>query len=156
MKKVLFICLGNICRSPAAEGILKSLIHKKHLSERIKVDSAGMLYYHTGEHPDPRMIKHALDRGYHLDHKARQFNPNKDFKEFDYIITMDDSNYRDIKKLDKENRYAGKIHKMVEYSSKKVKSVPDPYEGGPEGFEKVLDILEDACSNFLDKMKDES
>ena len=79
MKKVLFICLGNICRSPAAEGITKSLLHKRHLTDKFQVDSAGMIDYHTGETADPRMLKPALERGYKLTHKARQFNPKKDF-----------------------------------------------------------------------------
>jgi protein-tyrosine phosphatase len=157
MKKVLFICLGNICRSPAAEGIMKSIIHKRHLTDKFQVDSAGMINYHTGESADPRMLKHALERGYKLTHKARQFNPKKDFKEFDYLVTMDDQIYMDVNKLDKENEYSSKIYKMAKYCSHyNIKEVVDPYDGGPEAFESVLDILEDACGYFLDKIKDES
>lgn len=157
MKKILFICLGNICRSPAAEGIMKSLLHKRHLTDKFHVDSAGMINYHTGEDPDPRMLKHALDRGYKLHHKARQFNPKKDFQEFDYLVTMDDQIEMDVKKLDKEKKYSDKIYKMAKFCSHyNVNSVPDPYEEGPEAFEHVLDILEDACGYFLDKIKDES
>ena len=151
MKKVLFICLGNICRSPAAEGIMKSLLRKRNLSDRFTVDSAGMIDYHTGEDPDPRMLEHASERGYKLTHKARQFNPKKDFKEFDYLVTMDDQIEKDVKKLDKGNEYSDKIFKMAKFCSHyNVKSVPDPYDEGPEAFETVLDILEDACGYFLD------
>ena len=157
MKKVLFICLGNICRSPAAEGIMKSLLRKRNLSDRFTVDSAGMIDYHTGEGPDPRMLEHASERGYKLTHKARQFNPKKDFKEFDYLVTMDDQIEKEVKKLDKANEYSDKIFRMSKFCSHyNVKSVPDPYDEGPEAFETVLDILEDACGYFLDKIKDES
>jgi protein-tyrosine phosphatase len=157
MKKVLFICLGNICRSPAAEGIMKSLLHKKNLTNKFQLDSAGMIDYHTGEGPDPRMLKQASERGYKLTHKARKFDPKKDFKKFDYLVTMDDQIFMDVNKLDKKNEYSSKIYKMAKYCSHyNVKSVPDPYDEGPEAFENVLDILEDACGYFLDKIKDES
>ena len=157
MKKVLYICLGNICRSPAAEGITKSLISKRSLKDKIQVDSAGMIDYHTGEGADPRMLQHASERGYKLTHKARQFNPKKDFKEFDYLVTMDDQVFMDVNKLDKEKVYSSKIYKMAKFCSHyNIKSIPDPYDEGPEAFENVLDLLEDACGYFLDKIKDES
>jgi protein-tyrosine phosphatase len=157
MKKVLYICLGNICRSPAAEGITKSLISKRSLKDKIQVDSAGMIDYHTGEGPDPRMLEHASERGYKLTHKARQFNPKKDFKEFDYLVTMDDQIFMDVNKLDKEKEYTDKIFKLAKFCSHyNIKSIPDPYDEGPEAFENVLDLLEDACGYFLDKIKDES
>jgi protein-tyrosine phosphatase len=154
MKKVLFICLGNICRSPAAEGIMKSLLHKQNLSDKFSVDSAGMIDYHTGESPDPRMLKHASERGYKLTHKARQFNAAKDFTEFDYLVTMDDEIYKDVVKLDKAHLYGAKIYKMAKFCSHyNVKEVPDPFDGGPEAFETVLDILEDSCGYFLTNIK---
>jgi len=154
MIRVLFICLGNICRSPAAEGIMKSLILNNNLQNEISVDSAGTISYHTGESPDSRMLKHATQKGYELNHKARKFNPDKDFKEFDYILTMDDQNYIDINKLDKRNLYSTKVCKIADFSSDpKVKSVPDPYNGGPEAFDNVIDILMDACTNLLNKIK---
>ena len=154
MLKVLFVCMGNICRSPAAEGIFKKIIKNAHLDYKIEVDSAGTLDYHEGELPDARMRKHALNRGYNLDSHARQFNPKKDFDKFDYIITMDDDNYADIIHSDYNKIYRNKIYKMADFSSdKNIKEVPDPYYGGANGFENVLDILEDSTTNLLNKIQ---
>ncbi len=150
-KKILFVCLGNICRSPAAEGIMKSLVNKNGLNKSITVDSAGTIGYHTGDTPDPRMISHAAKRGYQLNHKARKFDPLKDFDKFDYIITMDDSNFSDINALDKGSKHKQKIYKMVNFAKNyDVDEVPDPYYLGPEGFENVLDVLEDGCNGLLE------
>jgi protein-tyrosine phosphatase len=148
--------MGNICRSPAAEGIFKSMVEKEKLSGRIEIDSAGTIDYHAGESPDPRMKFHAADRGYFLKSIARQFDPGIDFEKFDYIITMDDKIFGDIKSLDKKKSYQEKIHKMTEFSRHiKADEVPDPYLGGPEGFEKVMEILVDACRGLLNRLKDE-
>lgn len=155
-KRILFVCMGNICRSPAAEGIAKKLAEKKGLDGTIEIDSAGTLDYHTGELPDPRMIRHASRRGYILDSNARQFNPEKDFEYFDYIITMDDDNYSEITTLDKKNKYKDKVFKMVGFGNKQaVEEVPDPYYSGSDGFELVLDILEDSVSELLKKVEDD-
>lgn len=155
-KKILFVCMGNICRSPAAEGIAKALVKKKGLDETIEIDSAGTLDYHTGESPDERMIRHASKRGYRLDSRARQFNSKKDFEYFDYIITMDNDNFSEITSLDKNNKYKDKIFKMVSFSAKlKVDEVPDPYYSSSNGFEYVLDILEDAIEGLLNKVDDD-
>jgi protein-tyrosine phosphatase len=148
--------MGNICRSPAAEGIAKKLLEKKGLDGTIEIDSAGTLDYHTGELPDPRMIKHASKRGYQLDSRARQFNPKNDFEYFDYIVTMDDDNYDEITSLDKKNKYKQKIFKMVSFGNKqKIDEVPDPYYEGSDGFEYVLDILEDSVEGLLNKVEDD-
>ena len=156
-KKILFVCMGNICRSPAAEGIMTSLVKKNNLENSIKIDSAGTIAYHTGEGADPRMKKHAANRGYDLTSVARKFDPNKDFEEFDYIVTMDDENFTNILKLDTEGLYVEKIHRMTEYSSDlNVTEVPDPYYGGGKGFEIVLDILEDSCEGLLQKIKEDA
>jgi len=156
MKKVLFVCLGNICRSPSAQGIMEALIVQNNLQDKIYADSAGTIGYHTGESPDPRMLLQASDRGFELNHKARKFNPIIDFDEFDYILTMDDQNYFDIKSLDKNNQYSSKIYKITAFSSdKNVKTVPDPYYGGPQAFDNVIDLLKDACINLLNKIKDD-
>jgi protein-tyrosine phosphatase len=155
-KKILFVCMGNICRSPAAEGIAKKLAEKKGLNGTIEIDSAGTLDYHTGELPDERMIKHASKRGYILDSLARQFNPKKDFEYFDYILTMDNDNYDKITSLDKNNEYSNIIFKMVSFGKKiKVNEVPDPYYSGSQGFEYVLDILEDSVEELLNKVEDD-
>jgi protein-tyrosine phosphatase len=155
-KKILFVCMGNICRSPAAEGIAKKLIKEKGLNGRIEVDSAGTLDYHIGELPDQRMIKHASKRGYTLDSTARQFDPKKDFDYFDYIVTMDDNNYSEITSLDRKNKYEDKVIKMVSFRNKiKVGEVPDPYYSGTHGFENVLDILEDSVEGLINKVEDD-
>jgi len=148
--------MGNICRSPAAEGIAKKILERKGLNGKIEIDSAGTLGYHTGELPDQRMIKHASRRGYILDSTARHFNPIKDFDYFDYIVTMDDDNYSEITSLDRKNKYNNKVFKMVSFGNKlKVKEVPDPYYSGSQGFENVLDILEDSVEGLINKVEDD-
>lgn len=148
--------MGNICRSPAAEGIAKKIIEKRGLNGTIQIDSAGTLDYHEGELPDPRMIAHAGKRGYTLDSLARQFDPKKDFEYFDYIVTMDDENYEEIVSLDKKDKYHNKILKLVNFGNKhKVDEVPDPYYSGSDGFEFVLDILEDSVDELLKKVEDD-
>ena len=155
-KKILFVCMGNICRSPAAEGIAKKLMEKKGLNGSIEIDSAGTLGYHEGEKPDARMIKHASKRGYVLDSQARQFNPKKDFEHFDYIVTMDDDNYSEITSLDGKNEFRNKVFKMVSFGKNvNVNEVPDPYYSGSQGFEIVLDILEDSIEGLFSKVEDD-
>ena len=155
-KRVLFVCMGNICRSPAAEGIMKHLVSSQNLDNKIFVDSAGTIGYHAGEPADSRMIEHAAGRGYNLTSISRKFNPRTDFDNFDYIVTMDDDNYEDIKSLDRKKLYGDKLFKMTDFSkSIHVSEVPDPFYSGSDGFERVLDILEDACKGLLDKVKDE-
>lgn len=154
MKKVLFVCMGNICRSPAAEGIMKKKVKEAKLENQIFVDSAGTLDYHEGELPDKRMREAAHKRGYVLDSLARKFNGNVDFDKFDYIITMDDYNYKVLRNWDKKNLYANKILKMKDFSSNyEITEVPDPYYGEDEEFENVLNILEDTTENLLNKIK---
>ena len=156
MKKILFVCMGNICRSPAAEGIIKKYIENEKLENKIYVESAGTIDYHTGELPDDRMRRHGLTRGYTFDSRARQFNPDKDFDEFDLIITMDNDNYSNIRGLDNKNVYSHKINKMADFiSDKNITEVPDPYYSGTDGFEFVLDILEDGTKNLLTKIKED-
>ena len=155
-KRILFVCMGNICRSPAAEGIAKKFLEKKGLNETIEIDSAGTLDYHSGEPPDPRMIAHAAKRGFQLNSLARQFDPKKDFEHFNYIVTMDDENYEEIASLDKKNKYNNKIFKMAGFGSKHaVEEVPDPYYSGSDGFELVLDILEDSVGGLIKKVEDD-
>ena len=149
MIKILFVCMGNICRSPSGEAVMNSIIEKNNLQDRIKCDSAGTIAYHSGEPADARMQRHAKKRGYNLTSIARQIK-HYDFDRFDYIIAMDSENYRNILALDSEGKYRNKISMMMDYATQyDDKDVPDPYYGGAQGFEYVLDLLEDACLGLL-------
>ncbi len=153
--KLLFVCLGNICRSPSAENIMNHLVEKEGLSDRITCDSAGTGAYHIGESPDSRMRVAAKQRGIDLIGRARQFKVS-DFEDFDLILAMDQDNYRNILNADREGKYGNKIKLMCEFASHhQEKEVPDPYYGGPEGFNKVIDLLLDACSGLLEQIKSE-
>jgi protein-tyrosine phosphatase len=155
MKKILFVCLGNICRSPAAEGIFKQLITNEKLDGQFQIDSAGLLDYHEGENYDSRMIKHAAKRGFNLEGTSRPFLP-EDYKRFDFIIAMDNEVFETILGLDIEKQSVSKVFKMTDFCSKKdYDEVPDPYYLGADGFELVLDILEDACKGLLEKLKND-
>ncbi len=155
MLNVIFVCMGNICRSPSGEAVFKAIVEKNNLEEKIFVDSAGTIGYHAGERADSRMRQHAALRGYKLDSIARKFI-EKDFDKFDYIIAMDRSNYSNILALDKAGKYSGKVSMMTDYCTKfTTKEVPDPYYGGAAGFELVLDLLEDACTGLLNKISEE-
>ena len=156
MKKqsVLFVCLGNICRSPAAEAIFIDLLKKKGLNDNFTVDSAGTGSWHIGKKADKRMRIAAKKRGVEILSKARQIN-TKDFEKFNYIIAMDDSNFRNIQDL--KNRTSStdfaSIKKIQNFRSVfNEQEVPDPYFGGDDGFDHVLDILEDSVSRFLESI----
>ncbi|MDY0082719.1 MAG: low molecular weight protein-tyrosine-phosphatase [Ignavibacteriaceae bacterium] len=150
MIKVLFVCTGNICRSPAAEGIMEKKLIDSGLDKYVETDSAGTIGYHTNELPDERMRKNALKRGYKLEHYARKFNPDIDGKYFDYILVMDEDNYNALIRMDVNGTYSDKILRTTDFSSdNKIREVPDPYYGGDEEFERVLDILENSIDNFL-------
>ena len=152
--RILFVCLGNICRSPAAQGIMQNLIDKEGLSAEFKIDSAGLYGGHAGELPDSRMRIHASKRGYSLLHRSRPVKIS-DFDDFDFIVAMDDSNFSRLKSLAPTIEAEKKIVKMTDFVKgfPQYHSVPDPYYEGAEGFEIVLDLLEDGCRNLLDKIK---
>lgn len=148
--KILFICLGNICRSPSAEAVMKAVVEKAGLSDTISIDSAGISGYHDGESADKRMMTHALRRGYDLTSISRRIRPLTDYDDFDLIIGMDDQNIEDLNVLAPREEVKTKIHKMTEFCTKyKIDTVPDPYFGGAAGFELVLDLLEDSCEGVL-------
>ncbi|MGN0257592.1 MAG: low molecular weight protein-tyrosine-phosphatase [Bacteroides sp.] len=151
--KILFVCLGNICRSSAAEGVMKQLVERERRQEEFVIDSAGILSYHQGELPDPRMRSHAARRGYQLTHRSRPVNTD-DFLEFDLIIGMDDRNLDDLHRLAPSLESEEKIHRMTDYCRHypEADHVPDPYYGGSAGFDLVLDLLEDACQGLLDTL----
>lgn len=151
---LLFICLGNICRSPAAEGIMKKKIEEKGLSDRVSVDSAGTSNWNEGDTPDDRMRIHGSKRGYQFDSIARTFR-SSDFNKFDYIIVMDNNNYMNVKKLAKSTEDVSKIHRMTDFSIdfSDHDHVPDPYYGGDDGFNLVMNLLEDATEGLLQEIK---
>ena len=149
MKRILFVCLGNICRSSSAEEIMRTLVKKAGMEKEIEVDSAGILSYHEGELPDSRMRMHASRRGYNLTHRSRPIR-TLDFFDFDLIIGMDDRNIQDQIARAPDLESEKKICRMTDFCRNKVVDyVPDPYYGGAQGFENVLDILEDACEGLL-------
>jgi protein-tyrosine phosphatase len=155
MKQVLFVCLGNICRSPSAEAVFKAFIEKSKLEHEIGCDSAGIATYHEGEPADYRMKQFAQKRGYRLASISRPVNPDLDFDRFDYIIGMDRQNLRDLNAMARNDDDRKKISLMTDYcTERKYNSVPDPYYGGAAGFELVLDILEDACNGLIRLLKD--
>ena len=149
------VCLGNICRSPTAHGVLQKMIENKDLNGAIEVDSAGTSTYHIGERPDPRSIAAAARRGYSLHHQlARQVSVN-DFHDFDYVLAMDQDNLRHLQQAKPEGSRA-KVQLLLAYSSASKRSVPDPYFGGGEqGFETVLDLVEDACRSLLAQLQED-
>ncbi|XAR60109.1 Protein-tyrosine-phosphatase [Bertholletia excelsa] len=157
---VLFVCLGNICRSPAAEGVFTDLVKKKGLDSKFNIDSAGTINYHEGNEADPRMRAAARRRGIQITSISRPIRPS-DFRDFDLILAMDKQNREDIlgalERWSFKEKLPADAHKkvrlMCSYCKKHDESeVPDPYYGGAQGFEKVLDLLEDACESLLDSI----
>ncbi len=154
---ILFVCLGNICRSPAADGIMQALIARAGLEEYYEVDSAGTYSGHRGELPDPRMRRAAEPRGYRLNHRSRPVS-EEDFERFDLILAMDDNNYENLHRLAPSRKAAERIFRMVEFTRESHPDryyVPDPYYEGREGFELVLDMLEAGCENLLNYLEDQ-
>lgn len=150
--KLLFVCLGNICRSPAAEGMMNYLVREAGLSDRFHCDSAGTSRYHIGAPPDHRMTMTARKRGIPLSGQARQFQ-TQDFSQFDLILTMDRQNYRDILSLDQTGQHRQKVRLICDFCTQySDREVPDPYYGGADGFVYVLDLLRDACGGLLQEL----
>lgn len=152
--KILFVCLGNICRSPAAQGVMQRIVDENHDTNKYFLDSAGLYGGHAGDLPDHRMCVHARRRGYELTHRSRQVQ-HPDFEKFDIIVAMDDSNMDDLKSMagsiDEEKKIVSmasflRMHPHHDY-------VPDPYYEGAEGFEIVLDLLEDACQGLYEYLE---
>jgi len=153
---VLFVCLGNICRSPLAEAIFTKMVEEKGLSDQINIDSAGTANYHIGERPDPRTIDNARANGVELLSRARQF-VSADFELYDYIIPMDDSNLQNIIKLKPDSGIHNyKVIKMRKFDpEQKGADVPDPYYGGAQGFQNVFDILKRSNEHFIEHLLNE-
>lgn len=151
--KVLFVCLGNICRSPTAHGVFEQYVEKAGLSDKILVDSCGTGQWHIGQPPDDRTQKAALERGYDLSHLRARRLQQDDFQRFDYILPMDQRNLEDVLAMKPED-FKGKVQLMLEYGEdNQVKEVPDPYYGEHDGFEYVLDLLEKSSANLLKEIQ---
>lgn len=151
--RVLFVCMGNICRSPAAEIIFRKLVDDAGLTNHIEVDSAGTINYHSGSPPDRRMAETLRKRGYTITGEARQIRA-ADLSRFDFILTMDETNLDEVRHLDPSGTHHDKILPMVRFAtSHDDLRVPDPYYGGQHGFDHVANLLEDACVGFLGFLK---
>jgi protein-tyrosine phosphatase len=152
--RVLFVCLGNIVRSPLAENMFAHLVEQAGLGEKYEADSAGTAAYHVGESPDARMRNVAAGHGLIYDGKGRKFKP-RDFGAFDLIIAMDDNNYDDILRLTRDSKDEAKVHMMRAFDPEgnPQDPVPDPYYGGIDGFENVYQIVERACKGLLDALE---
>lgn len=152
--RLLFICLGNICRSPAAEGVMKAIVKREGREKDFFIDSAGIGGWHVGDLPDSRMRKHGGMRGYKFDSRARQFS-HADFADFDYIFVMDYENYRAVTSMAKNEEERQKVRMLTDYlvRHKNVPTVPDPYYGSDHAFEYALDLIEDACENLFDYLQ---
>jgi protein-tyrosine phosphatase len=156
---VLFVCLGNICRSPTAHGVFQTLVNRENLDQQIMVDSAGTGDWHLGHAPDKRTSAVASDRGYDLSElRARLVKPS-DFDDFGYIVAMDHENMRNLRAMEPEG-FKGKLCLLLDHSISpdfaQYEEVPDPYYGGGDGFGLVLDLVEDACVGLLAHLRAEA
>ena len=152
--KILFVCLGNICRSPAAEAIMRKKLEERYWpNSPVKVDSAGIGSWHEGQLPDRRMREHGARRGYDISSRARQIKP-ADFARFDYIFGMDHENMADLRRIARNDAERAKVLCAADFMTRHpgYDTVPDPYYGGPEGFELALDLIEDACDGIISRM----
>lgn len=156
MKKIMFVCLGNICRSPAAEAILRHLLEKEGLKTTIEAESSGIGDWHIGHLPDERMRAAAKDRGYALNSRAKLFDKTY-FDEFDYILAADHEIMEHLHRFAETPEHKAKIHLITAFGkSFRNQVIPDPYFGGESGFDHILDILEDACIGLLNHLKTNS
>ena len=153
MTKVLFVCLGNICRSPLAEGIFNKMIEEQGLQNQISCDSCGTAAYHIGSQPDSRTVSNAKENGLILRHQARQFDAS-DLDEFDYILVMDRNNLEKVRQFYTHESHSPKVSLMRSYEVDDASSnVPDPYYGGAKGFQEVYDILYRSCGELLNEVR---
>ena len=153
MKHILFICLGNICRSPAAEEVMRVKLAEAGMAHQYVVDSAGMIDYHEGELPDSRMRQHAAARGYRLTHRSRPVGVD-DFDRFDLVVAMDHDNLRRLERFaQREGKAWHEVVLLSDYLRRhQSATVPDPYYGGPEAFELALDLIEDGCEGLCEAL----
>jgi protein-tyrosine phosphatase len=153
--RLLFVCSGNICRSPTAEGVMRTLVAQRELDGEIDVDSAGIGDWHAGEAPDSRSAAAAAQRGFVLDGAARQVRA-RDFEDFDLLLCADRTHQRDLRRLAPDPDAAAKVRLLREFDPASADradlDVPDPYYGGPDGFDHVLDLVVAACNGLLDEL----
>ncbi len=149
---ILFVCLGNICRSPMAEATFKKILEREGKANEFDIDSAGLIAHHQGELPDSRMRYFAGKRGYSLTHLSRPFM-RADFNQFDMIIGMDEQNFDGLTAKANTLEEKLKIYRMIDFNQKfQPTHIPDPYYGGEQGFEQVIDLLEDACEGLYSSL----
>jgi protein-tyrosine phosphatase len=146
--RVVFVCTGNICRSPSAEAVLRKLVDYEGWSDRVEVGSAGTGGWHVGDDADPRSLKTLRDRGYDLTHSARQFQPHW-FDEHELVVALDGSHLADLRRM----RPDADVHLLREWDPRGSGDVPDPYYGGADGFEEVLDMVERSCEGMLEELR---
>lgn len=155
MRNILFVCLGNICRSPAAESVFRKLADSLHPAAGMRVDSAGILGVHAGEPADQRMRQAAAARGLTLTSRARQLLP-EDLRTFDLVLTMDRDTYHAARALATNEEEEARVRSLPDWiADTSVEEIPDPYYGGPQGFERVLDLLEEACANLARELSED-
>jgi protein-tyrosine phosphatase len=153
MVKVLFVCMGNICRSPTAHGVFRELVRQEGLAERIEIDSAGTHAYHVGEPPDRRAMETARRRGVDLSDLRARRAESGDFERFDYVLAMDQDNYHGLSGICPEGMH-DKIHMFMDFAPEmRTREVPDPYYGGAKGFEHVLDLVDAAAAGLLAEIR---
>lgn len=151
-RHILFVCLGNICRSPAAEIIFRKLVDDAGRTEDFQIDSAGTIGHHQGSPPDSRMADALERKGFAVTGRARRIEA-RDLERFDLIVTMDESNLRDVQSLDKKGRFHSKIRPLVSFCrTHDDLRVPDPYYGGQRGFDHVIELLADGCQGILEEL----
>ncbi len=150
--KVLFVCMGNICRSPTAQGVFEALISEAQLQDHVAIDSAGTHAYHVGKRPDERATEAASQRGIDLTAQRARHVEAGDFARFDYVLAMDSSNLDDLLSICPEQHQA-KVKLFMEFADSNASEVPDPYYGGSKGFERVLDMVEEGARGLLEDVK---
>lgn len=151
--RICFVCMGNICRSPTAEAVMRHLIEQRGWTERFHLESAGTGDWHVGQSADARSRQAGGNRGYRLDRRAQHFTPSS-FARFDYVIAADRANYHHLMRIAPDDEAKSKLYLLRDFdaASPKGSDVPDPYYGGAEGFEHVLDVCEAACRGLLDHL----
>jgi protein-tyrosine phosphatase len=154
-KRVMFVCLGNICRSPLAHAVFQNLVDERGLGDSYAVESSGTCAYHAGEQADSRMRKTAAERGVSINHKSRQIF-RFDLEDYDSIFAMDRNNFLEISSMTSNKDLLRKVHMFRDFDPVGKGDVPDPYYGGQKGFENVFDIVSRTCSNILNLLEEDA